>query len=425
MPDPIRVVILGGGFAGLECAKGLDDPAFDVTLVDRQNHHLFQPLLYQVATAGLSAPEIAQPLRHILSGQRNTKVLMDSVASVDLAGRRVILEEHGELPYDQLVIALGARTGYFGHPEWSRHAGGLKTLDDAMRIRREVLSAFERAEWTADPEERARLTTIAIVGGGPTGVELAGAFAELSRVVFSGEFRRLDPAQARILLIEAAPRLLMPFDETLSHYTEQKLRRMGVEVRTGATVEEVGPEYLRVAGEEIRAATILWAAGVEAVSQTRDLGVPLDRGGRIQVLADLSVSGHPEVFAAGDIAACRDACGVNVPALCPAAMQMGKHVASVIREVAGRRRRGAVEQSPGERAAFSYRDKGIMATIGRSAAVASSKGFKMTGFTAWLAWLLVHLLFLVGFKNKVSVVLQWFYSYAVFKRASRIITGRG
>lgn len=425
MPDPIRVVILGGGFAGLECAKGLDDPAFDVTLIDRQNHHLFQPLLYQVATAGLSAPEIAQPLRHILSGQRNTKVLMDTVESVDLQAREVKLADHGSLSYDHVVLAMGARTGYFGRTEWAQHAGGLKSLDDARRIRHEVLTAFEQAEWTDDPVERQRLMTIAIVGGGPTGVELAGAFAELAKVVFQGEFRRIDPSQAHIVLVEAAPRLLMPFDESLSHYTAEKLRKLGVEVLLSTPVEEVGAGRLKAGGREIHAANVIWAAGVEAIPLTRQLGLEVDRGGRLIVLPDLSLPGHPEAFAAGDIASCKDACGVNVPALCPAAMQMGRHVARVIREVAGRKRQSAPELAPEERPAFAYFDKGIMATIGRSAAVASRKGMKMTGFPAWLAWLVVHLLFLVGFKNKVSVVLQWFYSYAAFKRASRLITGRG
>ncbi|MEZ5300271.1 MAG: NAD(P)/FAD-dependent oxidoreductase [Verrucomicrobiales bacterium] len=422
-PAPTRVAILGGGFAGLELCKRLNSPDFDVTLVDRQNHHLFQPLLYQVATAGLAAPEIAQPLREIVSDQKNAHVRMAEVSGVDLPNQRVDLADGTAIEYDYLAIALGAKTGYFGNGGWAKHATGLKTLDDAMRIRREVLLAFERAETEPDPGEVKRLMTIVVVGGGPTGVELAGAFAELTRVVFEGDFRRIDPSEAHIILVEAGPRLLDPFPEDLSRYTEERLRKAGVDVRTGVRVEQISDGVVRIGGQDVRAATVIWAAGVEASPVTKSLGVPLDRAGRVIVGADLSLPGYPNVLALGDIAACTDRCGVRVPGLCPAAIQMGQHAAALIKNEVRLKKKGMADKAPLVRKQFAYRDKGIMATIGRSAAVAATGKFKMRGLIAWLAWLFVHLLFLVGFKNKVSVFLQWVYSYVTFKRASRIIMG--
>lgn len=410
---PMEVVVLGGGFAGLACAKSFSDPRFHVTLVDRWNHHLFQPLLYQVASAGLSTTEIAQPLRSILSAHKNVTTLMDEVTRIDLAARQVHMRGHA-LTYDYLVIALGAKTGYFGHPEWAEHTLGLKSLADAMRVRREVLLAFEQAESANDPAETARLLTLVIVGGGPTGVEMAGALAELARVVLKNDFRRIDPAQARVQLIEAGPRLLPAFSEELSEYTRQRLERMGVQVHLNCPVQEIGQGFLVAGGERLDSRLILWAAGVEASEVTRTLaGIQLDRGGRIQVRPDLSLPGHPEVFAAGDLVSLVDPNGVRVPGVSPAAIQMGRHIARTIQAAAA------------ERPAFTYWDKGSMATIGRKAAVASFKGWQFRGFPAWLMWLFVHLIFLIGMRNRLSVFLHWVWSYFTWQRGARIIPGRG
>jgi len=411
---PLDVVVLGGGFAGLSCAKGLDDPRFHVTLVDRWNHHLFQPLLYQVASAGLSTTEIAQPLRAILSDNKNVTTLMDEVTRIDLAAKQVHMKEH-KLGYDYLVIALGAKTGYFGHNEWEPHTLGLKSLDDAMRIRREVLLAFEKAESANDPAETARLLTMVVVGGGPTGVEMSGSLAELARVVLKHDFRRIDPTQAHVHLIEAGPKLLPMFPGTLPEYTSVRLKSMGVQVHLNCPVKEVGPGYVIAGEQRIESDIIVWAAGVEASEVTRTLaGVPLDRGGRIQVLPDLSLPGHPEVFAAGDLVSLTDTNGVRVPGVCPAAIQMGQHIVKMIKDV-----------PQGEaRPAYTYWDKGSMATIGRKAAVAVFKGMQVKGFLAWLMWLFVHLIFLVGMKNRASVFLHWVWSYFTWKRGARIILGK-
>ncbi len=420
-----HLVILGAGFAGVECAKALrgrDDVR--ITVVDRQNHHLFQPLLYQVASAGLAAPEIAHPVRSIFADQPNVTVLMDEVRAIDLAARRVTLGGRA-LDYDHLVIGLGVKTGYFGHDDWAGHTMGLKSLDDATEMRRRVLTAFERAEMCEDPAEKRRLMTIAIVGGGPTGVELAGAFAELARHVLRRDFRVIDTRQARIVLIEAMPRLLTMYEPALSEYTREKLESMGVTVLTGAPVRRVRERAIELPGETVEAENIVWAAGVEAVPLTRTLGVEVDAAGRLMVETDLSLPGYPEVFAVGDIAHCVDQAGVRVPGLCPAAMQMGKHAARVISEDLGKRRGGGAGKvgGYGVRPQFRYFDKGSMATIGRSAAVAESMGMRVRGFAAWLMWLFVHLLFLVGFRNKLAVLLQWFYAYVRYRRGARIITG--
>lgn len=416
-----HIVVLGGGFAGVEFCKKMRNHPVKITLVDRQNHHLFQPLLYQVASAGLAAPEIAHPIRSIFASQDNVDVIMAEVEGIDLKSRAVALSGGESIDYDYLVIGLGVKNGYFGNDEWEKHAPGLKTLDDATAIRRSVLLAFERAETCPDAEERERLMTAVVIGGGPTGVELAGAFAEIASHVLRRDFRRIDTRTAKILLVEAAPRLLTMYDEKLSEYTREKLTSMGVEVRTGSPVKDVREGVVELEGEVIAAENIIWAAGVEAPSLTAGLGIEVDRGGRIIVEGDLSVPGHPEVFALGDIAHCVDQAGVRVPGLCPAAIQMGAHAARVISEEMG--------SAPGPsraypvRRQFRYFDKGSMATIGRSAAVASSKGMNFDGFIAWLMWLFIHLLFLVGFRNKIAVLLQWAYAYFHYRRGARIITG--
>jgi NADH:ubiquinone reductase (H+-translocating) len=411
-----QVVVLGGGFGGLAFCQHFRHPAARVTVVDRTNHHLFQPLLYQVATAGLSAPEIAQPIRSILADRLDITVLLDEVKDVRLADRRVFLEK-SILPYDYLVVALGGCTSYFGHPEWEAFAPGLKTLDDALRVRSRVLLAFEKAENTADAAEREALLTIVIVGGGPTGVELAGAFAELARTVLKRDFRRIDPAQARIILIEAAPAVLGHMPPDLAESARRQLEGLGVQVRTSTRVSDIQRGEVRVAtGEIIRAENVLWAAGVSAVPLTQRLGTELDRSGRVKVNPDLSLPGHPEVFAIGDLAVVLQENGEPVPGVSPAAMQMAKHVARIVRD--------ELDLGPGRapRPPFEYWDRGTMATIGRSAAVAWIGRLHFSGLFAWLAWLLVHLIFLIGFRNRLAVLLQWVYSYFAYKRGARIIT---
>ena len=413
-----RVVVLGAGFGGLTFCRTFNHPTARVTLVDRQNHHLFQPLLYQVATAGLSAPEIAQPIRSILRDKRNVTVLLRDVTGLNLARREVHLD--GDiLAYDYLVLALGSQTGYFNHPEWEQYAPGLKSLDDAMRIRRRILLAFERAENSTDAAERKRLMTIVVVGGGPTGVELGGAFAELTRRVLKRDFRQIDPRQARVILIEAMPRILRQFSERLSAKAVAQLTRLGVEVWTNVRVETIGDDFLQLAdGRRIESANILWTAGVIANPLTRKLGVELDRAGRVIVNPDLSVPGHPEVFAIGDLALVRDERSQPVPGVSPAAMQMARHTAKLIENDLNNE-----NTNPRTRPAFEYWDKGTMATIGRSAAVAQIGRLEFSGWPAWAVWLSVHLVFLIGFRNRLAVLLQWTYSYFTYKLGSRIITG--
>jgi NADH dehydrogenase len=418
MGDPIpHVVVLGAGFGGLTFCQSFHHPGARVTLVDRQNHHLFQPLLYQVATAGLSAPEIAQPIRSILSDRPNVTVLMDNAVDVRLAEKRVVLDKN-TLNYDYLVLALGGVTSYFGHAEWEPFAPGLKSLDDALRIRRDVLFAFEKAENESDAKARDRLMTIVVIGGGPTGVELAGAFAELSRRVLRKDFRRIDPGQARVLLIEAGPRILAAFPPELSDSARSQLTSLGVEVRTNTPVRNIARGRVDLEGDEtLKAENIIWAAGVSASPLTHQLGVELDRAGRVKVNPDLSLPGHREVFAIGDLALVLDEDGKPVPGVSPAAMQMARHVARLIHDelVHGAR--------AGERPPFRYWDKGTMATIGRSAAVAKVGQLEFEGLFAWLAWLFVHLIFLIGFRNKLAVLLQWTYSYFAYKRGARIVMG--
>jgi NADH dehydrogenase len=408
-----RVVVLGAGFGGLTFCQHFKNPGADVTLVDRTNHHLFQPLLYQVATAGLSAPEIAQPIRSILSDRKKITVLLDEVADLNPAKHEVTLATK-VLPYDYLVLALGGCNNYFGHPEWEKFAPGLKTLEDAVHIRSRVLLAFEHAENTDDDKEHQRLMTIVIIGGGPTGVELAGAFAELARTVLQQDFRHIDPAHAKIILIEGAPRVLSHLPEDLSQSAAKQLEKLGVHVRLGTRVKNIRAGEVELdSGEIIRAENILWAAGVSATPLTQKLGVELDRSGRVKVNPDLSVPGHPEVFAIGDLALVLQEDGTPVPGVSPAAMQMARHVAGII---------DAEMDGHGVRLPFKYWDKGTMATIGRSKAVAQIGEIKLTGFIAWFAWLTTHLIFLIGFRNKVAVLLQWAYSYFAYKRGARIIT---
>jgi NADH dehydrogenase len=411
-----HVIVLGAGFGGLTFCQTFNHRAARVTLFDRQNHHLFQPLLYQVATAGLSAPEIAQPIRSILSNRPNVTVLLGRVTGLDLAAKTVRLQETA-LTYDYLVLALGGQTSYFGHPEWEQFAPGLKSLDDAMAIRRSILLAFEKAENAAQPAEHNRWMTIVVVGGGPTGVELAGAFAELTRTVLRKDFRRIDPSQARVVMLEAGPRVLPQFSLELSASAERQLKSLGVEVRTAAKVKSISQARVDLEnGETIFAENIIWAAGVSASPLTQTLGVELDRAGRVKVNPDLSVPGHPEVFAIGDIALVLGQDGKPVPGVSPAAMQMARHVARTIEN----------ELAPGGtslRPSFHYRDEGSMATIGRSAAVAKVGRLEFSGFPAWLAWLGIHLIFLIGFRNKAAVLLQWTYAYCAYKRGARIITG--
>ncbi len=416
MRQPAQIIVLGAGFGGLEFCHRFRHASARVTLVDRSNHHLFQPLLYQVATAGLSAPEIAQPIRSILSRRANITVLMETVAGFNLPEKKVVLAG-GELSYDYLVLALGGCTSYFGHPEWEQHAPGLKTLGDALRIRSRVLLAFERAETEPTAEEQARLMTMVVVGGGPTGVELAGAFGELARHVLRADFRRIDPARARVILIEGGPRILGHLPPDLSASAQRQLEAMGVQVRLQAAVKRIDAGQVELeSGETIRAANIFWAAGVAATPLTKKLGAELDRAGRVKVMPDLSLPGHAEVFAIGDMALVLGADGKPVPGVSPAAMQMARHVARIIEDELA---------SPGAptRAPFRYRDKGTMATIGRSAAVAQVGSVHLSGLAAWLAWLVIHLIFLVGFRNKIAVLLQWFYSYATYKRGARIVVG--
>ncbi len=419
-PPPVRlphVVVLGAGFGGLTFCQHFPPGAARITLVDRQNHHLFQPLLYQVATAGLSAPDIAQPIRAILAGKPNLTVLMGQVLGVDLTARKVALE-NASLEYDYLVIALGGVTSYFGHNDWEPFARGLKSLDDALAIRRDVLLAFERAEMETDPDRRRQLMTVAVIGGGPTGVELAGAFAELTRNVLSRDFEHIDPRQARIILIEAGSRVLAHLPEDLSASARRQLESLGVDVRTGAKVTAIRAGVIECADGALPAANIIWAAGVSANPLTRTLGTETDRSGRLKVQPDLSLPGHPEVFAIGDIVTLVDRNGTNVPGVSPAAMQMARHAAAII---AAECRGGG--KSSNARPAFAYWDKGTMATIGRSKAVAMVGRFKFSGYFAWLTWLGVHLLFLVGFRNRLSVLLSWTYSYLTYKRGARLIVG--
>ncbi len=410
-----HVVVLGGGFGGLQFCKHLKGHC-RITLIDRTNHHLFQPLLYQVAMAGLSAPEVAEPIRSIFRHDRRITVLMDTAERIDLERRRVVLSTR-DIAYDYLVIALGGGVHYFGNDHWEQHAPGLKTLADALRMRRMILTSFEKAENCDDPDERRRLMNIVVVGGGPTGVELAGAMAELTRQVFKRDFRRINPAEAKVILVEGGDHLLDTYPVDLSLKAAEQLESLGVVVMFNHRVVEVTDACVTLDdGETIPTRNVLWGAGVHANPITRTLGIELGPGGRIPVEPDLSLPGRPDVFAIGDIVTLRDPNRVLVPGVAPAAMQMGRHVAALIDEDLGQRL-GAVRA----RKPFVYVDKGSMATIGRKRGVAWVGGLKFSGLLAWLTWLGVHLIFLIGYRNKLAVLLSWFYSYVAFKRGARII----
>ncbi len=414
VPGP-HVLVIGGGFAGLWATRGLASAPVRVTLLDRTNHHLFQPLLYQVATAGLSAPDIAAPLRHILRRQRNATVLLGEAVAIDASTRSVRLADGTCLDYDTLVVATGATHAYFGHDDWAAHAPGLKTLDDALLIRRRVLSAFEAAEREDDPAQRAAWLSFVVIGGGPTGVELAGTLAEIARHTLKDEFRRADPRHAQVHLVEAGPRVLAAMPEALSASARAQLERLGVLVHTGTPVTVVHPEGVRIGDTPLAARTVLWAAGVAASPLAESLGVPRDRAGRVPVLPDLSVPGLPDIFIAGDLAQVAQADARPVPGVAPAAKQMGAHVARAIRaRLSGR-------AAP----AFRYRDYGNLATIGRMSGVVEVGRLRLSGVLAWWFWLTAHLFFLIGFRNRLVVLIEWAWSYFSYQRGARIILGSG
>jgi NADH:ubiquinone reductase (H+-translocating) len=406
-----RVVIVGGGFGGLTAARTLARYPVQVTLIDRKNHHTFQPLLYQVATAGLSPGEIAAPIRWILRGRPNVQVLMEEARDFDLS-RRVVITAEQEISYHYLIVAAGASHAYFGHDDWEPLAPGLKTIENALEIRRRVLLAFELAERRAAEGEAPKLNFV-VVGGGPTGVELAGTLAEISRHVLSHEFRKIDPRTTHIILIEGGPRVLPAYAEDLSHSAEEQLRSLGVEVRTSTMVTAVEPGGICMGTSHLPSAVTLWAAGVAASPLGKRLGVPVDRAGRVLVEADLSIPGYRDVFAIGDLAALKDERGNVLPGVAPVAIQEGRFVAHTIA--------GDLKAKP--RKNFDYVDKGSLATIGRAAAVAQFGRIHISGFLAWLAWLFVHIFFLIGFRNRIIVLIHWAWSYVTYERGARLITG--
>jgi NADH dehydrogenase len=420
MPSEPHVVIIGGGFGGLDAARALAGAPVRITLLDRHNYHLFQPLLYQVATASLSPADIASPIRWILRGQRNVQVLLADVRTIDPAQRRIAYSDgnHGagesthEIRYDYLIVAAGARHAYFGHSEWSDRAPGLKTLDDALDIRRRVLLAFEAAEREADPALRQRLLTFVIVGGGPTGVELAGALAEIARQSLVEDFRSIRPEAARIILVEGGPHLLSTFPDKLRTAAAESLKRLGVEIRTRTVVSEIGADDVRVGDERIAAGTVLWAAGVAAAPLLSSLAVPLDRAGRVIVEPTLAVPGSPGLFVVGDACSLQQN-GVPLPGVAQVAMQGGRHAArNVLRAIRGE-----------PLAPFHYRDYGNMATIGRGSAVAEIASMRFSGLLAWLIWLFIHIFSLIGFRNRLAVMGEWAWAYFTFQRRARLITG--
>jgi len=403
------VLILGCGFGGLWAAQALRKAPVQVTVLDRTNHHLFSPLLYQVATAGLSAPSIAGPIRHILADQRNTTVLLGEAREIRPGEKKVLLEDGSAIGYDRLIVATGMTDSYFGHDEWAPFAPGLKTLDDALEIRRRVLIAFERAEAEADPVRRAAWLTFAVVGGGATGVELAGTFAEIARHTLRGEFRRIDPHAARVVLIEGSERVLPVYTPDLSRKAQLQLERLGVTVWLHRRVTHIDADGIRIGEERLSARTVIWAAGVAASPLGKSLGVPLDRAGRVRVEPDLTVPGHPEISVIGDLAALE-----GVPGIAPAAKQMGRHVGLNIRK--------SLNGEP--TVPFRYRDYGQLATIGRNAAVAMLGKVRLSGFPAWLVWLVAHIYFLINFRNRVIVLIDWGWAYVTYQRYARIIFGR-
>jgi len=420
MPSPAttqhrrpHVIIIGAGFGGLTAAKALAKAPVDVTLIDRRNHHLFQPLLYQVATAGLTPSQIASPVRGIVRGQENARVVLAEVDEIDVPSREVVTGAR-RTPFDYLVVAGGASHAYFGHDEWAHHAPGLKSLEDALALRARVLTALEAAETACDPVDRARLLTFAVVGGGPTGVELAGAIAELAGRALACDFRAIRGAKPRVVLIEAGDRLLPAFHPSLSAYARRALEKLGVEVQVGVAVEDVDAYGVRLGGEHMAAANTIWAAGVRAAPIGRFLGAETDRAGRVPVTPELSLAGAPNVFVIGDLARVEQADGRLVPGVAPAAKQEGAYVARVIAAAAA----GRPRPPP-----FRYRDFGSLATIGRRAAVVELGGLRLTGLIAWLFWCVAHVYFLIGFRNRLQVVLDWIWAYLTFERGARLITG--
>ena len=412
-----RVVIVGSGFGGLNAARALAKAPVHVTVIDRKNHHTFQPLLYQVATAGLSPGEIAEPVRSILRGHKNIEVLMAEVIGFDLE-RRAVKTPEFNIGYDYLIVAAGARHSYFGHDEWEELAPGLKTVEDALEIRRRVLLAFELSERQAAEGLAASPLNFVVVGGGPTGVELAGTLAEISRHALAHEFRSIDPALTHILLLEGGPRILPAYAEDLSRSAQEQLNHLGVEVRTSTMVTRVEAGAVDIGHTRLPATVVLWAAGVQASPLGKQLGVPVDRAGRVPVQPDLSLPGHPEIFVIGDLAAAKDEHGNLLPGVAPVAIQEGNFVAKTIRHEL-ESKRGTSSPRP----AFHYWDKGSLATIGRAAAIAQFGKIHLSGFLAWLSWLFVHILFLIGFQNRVLVFIQWAWSYITYERGARLITG--
>lgn len=420
---PRKVLIIGGGFAGLECARKLaNDKRFEITLLDRTNHHLFQPLLYQVATASLAAPDIARSIRQILYDAKNVTVLMDEVVSIS-PSEKTLKGKSGEVfHFDYLVLAAGAKTGFFGNDHWEANSLGLKSLADAQNIRRKILSNLERAELTKDEAERRRLMTIAIVGGGPTGVELAGACADLIHRSLKSNFRRIDTSKLRVILIENSPEILEHYDQHQSVYAKQRLTDLGVQVRNQTRVTDVQKgKLLFQDGTHLEAEAIVWAAGIAANPLTKDLGVETDRSGRITPNLDLSIPGHPDIFVAGDLTNMRDREDKFVPGVAPAATQMGDHIAKLLKEELRLEDTRFADRKHSLRPLFRYNDKGMMAIIGKNAAVLKVGNFTMNGFFAWIAWLLIHILFLIGFRNKLSVLLGWAYAYLRNNPEARII----
>jgi NADH:ubiquinone reductase (H+-translocating) len=407
-----KIVIVGAGFGGLRAARHLAHLPVKITLIDRKNHHLFQPLLYQVATAGISPGEIAAPIRWILRGDRNIEVLLGEVQGFDVERRAVKLRDI-EIPYDYLIVAAGASHAYFGHEDWEPLAPGLKTIEDAIEIRRRVLLAFELAERQAAAGEGQMQLNFVIVGAGPTGVELAGTLAEISRRALAHEFRTIDPASTKIILLEGGPRVLPSYPDDLSRSAEEQLRHLGVEVHTSAMVTKVEPAAVWMGQTRLPSIVTLWAAGVAASPLGKKLGAPVDRAGRVLVNPDLSIPAHPEVFAIGDLAALKDKSGKLLPGVAPVAMQEGVAVAeNIARELQGEPRKD-----------FHYLDKGSLATIGRAAAVAQFGKIHISGFLAWLSWLFIHIFFLIGFRNRMIVLIQWAFSYFTYERGARLITG--
>jgi NADH:quinone reductase (non-electrogenic) len=410
-----HVLIIGGGFGGLYAARACRGQPVDVTLVDRRNHHVFQPLLYQVATAALSPGDIASSIRWILRRQRNVEVLLGDVTRIDAAARTVTLADGATIRYDYVIVAAGATHAYFGHDDWQRYAPGLKTLEDALEIRRRVLLAFERAEREPDATRRRALLRFVIVGGGPTGVELAGALSEIARKSLARDFRHIDPSSSQIILIEAGPALLSAFPPTLQEAARHDLARLGVSILTNTAVTGIGDGFVEAGGQRIEADTILWAAGVAASPLAATLAAPLDRAGRVLVNPDLTIPGHPDVFVIGDLASLRGADGRPLPGVAQVAMQMGAHaVHNILRAIEGQPLRP-----------FHYKDYGNLATIGRASAVADFHWLRLKGYIAWLAWLFIHLLKLIGFRNRLGVMLQWAWAYVTYQRAVRLITGGG